>query len=116
MASIVPTMSGPDNMGVITITWEAISNTNQDGVAVRVPSHMDKTVTFTGTFGGTIALQGSNDGTNYMTLSDHAGTDITATAVGIALVAENPLFVKPIQTVATLTDVDCILVCAPRNR
>lgn len=41
-------------------------------------------VQFTGTFGSaTVVLQGSNDGTNYVTLKDVNGTDISATAAAM---------------------------------
>jgi hypothetical protein len=51
----------------------------------------------TGTFsvGGTVVLEGSNDGTNYSTLTDLTGTAISKTSAGVSVVAENPRFIRP---------------------
>ena len=117
MATITTKQVGPDNTGVITFLWETITSTNSDGQAVRVPSHTDKTVQVTGTFNGaTLTLQGSNDGTTWADLTDQAGSDLDFTAAGLAVIAENPIWIRPAQTNGSLTDVDVFLVCAPRNR
>lgn len=115
MATISAVQVGPDATGVITVTWETLTATNNVGEAVRLPTHMDKTVTATGTFGGAVTLNGSNDGANFFVLSDQGASDITGTAAYIAVVAENPLWIRP-AAAAGVTDVDVILVCAPRNR
>ena len=118
MAERPVSMAGPDRDGVIVLTWETLSNTDQTGAAVRVPSHADKCVTATGTFGGTISLQGSNEDppVNWHILSDQAASAISLSAAGIAQVAENPLFIRPAQTAGTVSDVDVIVVCSPRNQ
>lgn len=110
--------TGPDENGIITFTWEQISNTDQTGAAIKLPSHPDKTVHFFGTFNGTIALQGSNQATPtvWTTVNDNVGDPLAVTGAAIAAVGENPLWLRPAQTIATLSDVDVILVCAPRNR
>jgi hypothetical protein len=54
-------------------------------------------VQFAGTLsvGGTIVLEGSNDGVTYYTLTDPQGNAISKTALGIEAVQEVVRFVRP---------------------
>ena len=120
MATRPVKVSGPDARGVVIVTWETLTTTNTDGAPALVPGYPDKCVQGVGNFSGSasVALQGSNDGTNWFACSDQAGTDIAMTAATIgAVVAENPLYVRPLLSSGDgSADVDVILVCAPRNR
>jgi len=67
---------------------------NQEGLAGSVQ--------VTGAFGGaTIALQVSNDGTNYSTLKDGVGTAITFSSAGTAEFSTAALFIKPTSSAGT---------------
>jgi len=60
-----------------------------------------------GTFGGgTVALQGSNDGTNWVNLKDFTGTEIGLTAAGGADFTTSFLYIRPIITGGSGDDVD----------
>lgn len=50
-----------------------------------------------GTFGtgGSVSLEGSNDGTNKRAVKDPNGTAVTLTAAGIAAVGTNTRYVRP---------------------
>lgn len=80
-------------------TW-ALTATNLDGSAVSSPGAQKITVQLTGTIGAsTVVLQGSNDGTNWDTLNNLAGTAISFTgSVGLKGVAEAPLFIRPLMS------------------
>ena len=86
------------------ITWTL---TDLDGVGSPVNRSLaaDKTVQIGGTFNsGTVTLQGSNDDPKQVnpmqwdTLHDPLGVAITATAVKIVAIMENPLFIRPVMT------------------
>lgn len=63
-------------------------------------------VQVTGTFGSaTIALQVSNDGTNFATLKDGTGAAITFTAAGMSEFSTAALFIKPTSTGGTADNV-----------
>ena len=95
MATISPT-SSQAALGVVEITWDALGS-NDDGASVQVASHADKTVQVTGTFStATVALQGSNDNTNWATLNDLDGTGISVTVASLVGVRENPLYIRPL--------------------
>ena len=63
-------------------------------------------VQVTGTFGGaTITLQVSNDGTNYVTLKDGIGNDITFSAAGMREFSTAALYLKPTSSGGTADNV-----------
>jgi len=69
-------------------TIVAYEISNQHGLAGAVQ--------FAGTFGGaTVTLEGSNDGTNYATLTDPIGTDISTTSAGIYEFSTAVRYIKP---------------------
>jgi hypothetical protein len=61
----------------------------------------------TGTFGGgSVALQGSNDGTNWVALKDLAGAVIAITAAGGVDFSVSCVYIRPLITGGTGNDVD----------
>lgn len=66
-------------------------------------------VQFTGTFGGgTVVLEGTNDGTNYFTLKDAAGSDISATAAAGFDFSVACLSIRP--RAASTTSIACTVI------
>lgn len=60
--------------------------------------------------GATVTIQGSNDGTNWQTLTNPLGTAITFTAAGLQQVSEITRYIRPSLSVATAgTTLTCIL-------
>jgi hypothetical protein len=86
---------GPGGEAVLVI-WTGLLNTD-DGTPFDFVPGGDRCVQFVGTFGtgGTIILEGSNDGTNYVTLTDPSSTTISKTAAAIEQVLELTRFVRP---------------------
>lgn len=79
------------------IVWTPLTTTNADGGAVEWVQFADRTIQFNGTFGagGTIKMQGSNDGTNWFDLTDPQGNAISKTAAGIETCTEITMFARP---------------------
>lgn len=122
MATIIPTIdykpSGMHN-GVL-VTWTPMTFSGADvGSPFEHADYGDRTVQFEGTIGagGSISLQGSNDGTNWVVLTDPQGNAITKTAIGsIEVIAENPRYVRPAVTAGDgTTSLTCRLF-GRRNR
>ncbi len=70
---------------VRTATWTAITTTTAES-AFEMPANAETaSLALTGTFGtgGTIIMEVSNDGTNYVAGKDTGGTAISATAAAI---------------------------------
>jgi hypothetical protein len=63
-----------------------------------------------GTFGGgTVKLQGSNDGTNWADLNDTSGTAIGLTADGAAEFSTAMQYIRPLVTGGTGDDIDVFI-------
>lgn len=80
------------------VTWANMTQTGTDvGQALEMPGSADRSIQFSGTFGagGTIVLEGSNNGVNYETLTDPSSTAISKTAASIEAVLELTRFVRP---------------------
>ena len=67
---------------------------------IQLPHAADRCIQITGTAGGgTIAIQGSNDGTNYVTLTDVGGNALTGLTTGVIKeILENTKWIKPVLT------------------
>lgn len=79
------------------ITWTALAN-GDIGKPFEFPDYGgDACVSFEGTFGvgGSVKFEGSNDGTNYYTLTNPQGVAIVKTAGGLSLITEAPRYVRP---------------------
>lgn len=79
----------------------------ETGDALPFSQYTDRSVQVTGTFGGaTVAVQGSNDGTNWSTLTDPQGNDLTFSGARIESVNEATLRVCDRCGYVALPDVD----------
>lgn len=77
------------------VKWEAVTE-NDTCVAVALPHHADRSVQVNGTFGAaTIVIQGSNDGTNYVTLNNPADAALSFTGAGLEAILESTAYLKP---------------------
>jgi hypothetical protein len=106
MAEILFTKAGnsPDYQ---VYNWDGVSEGDTFNAAQVVRTPYSVTMQATGTFGGaTIELHGSVDGTNYAALNDLSGTAIGLTAAGIASIGDAVLYIKPVISGGTSSDVD----------
>lgn len=103
MATVTPTLTrvGDQDDAVMLFTW-ALTSTNTDGSLVEWTQWADRCFQAVGTWGGaTLTIQGSNDGTNWFTLSNAAGAAAaTFTADGGKAIIELPRYVRPNLTTA----------------
>jgi len=104
MATVVPTFSkirGPSGgIDAIVATWTPLAAAGDIGQALQRTDLADRSVQVTGTFAGaTIVLEGSNDGTNYFTLSNPAGVAVSFAAAGLMQVNLPTAWVRPRVTV-----------------
>lgn len=81
------------------IGWTGLDS-DDSGSPAQMADFPDKTVTITGTFGtgGAISIQGSNNNTNWFSLTDPQGNPIEKTAAAMELITENPLYIRPLVT------------------
>jgi hypothetical protein len=94
VVTINPGSSGVEH--AVLLTWSGLLN-GDTGAPVTFHDYPDRTVQITGTFGasGSVSFEGSNDGTNWVVLTDPQGGAITKTSASIETVTEVPRYVRP---------------------
>ena len=100
------------------VTWGPLLNTD-DGVAFERTEMSDRSVQVTGTFGtgGTLVIEGSNDGTNWRTLNDPQGTALSFTVAGLRQVQELTRLLRPRVTAGDgTTNLVCTMILRKGNR
>lgn len=101
MATVVGTLTPLKSFGARShvVSWTPLLN-GDVGDQAEFPGASFRTAQITGTFGtgGTIQIQGSNDGTNWVVLTDPQGNAITKTAAGIEIVEEVTRYIRPAVT------------------
>lgn len=81
------------------ITWSGLDS-DDSGAPVELIDYADRTATITGTFGvgGSITIQGSNDGANWFAITDPQGNAVTKTAAAMEVLVEAPRYFRPLVT------------------
>jgi hypothetical protein len=99
MATVAPTLTRLQTFGdnATVVAWTPLTTTNADGGPFAMPGWADRSVQIGGTFGvgGTVVIEGSIDGTNYITLTDPQGNGISKTAAAIEAISELVRFLRP---------------------
>lgn len=99
MATIQYTTTYPGYDKAIIVSWVLASG--DVGVPFEYPVLADRSVQFAGSFGasGTVAIEGSNDGTNWAPLTDLQGTSLNAVGTAsIEGVTEITRYIRPKST------------------
>jgi len=105
-------VSGATSRGaqVFEYKWETMGNADT-GTSIETNNLVDMTVTIDGTFGSaTVTIQGSNDGTNWHSMTDPQGNAVAKTAAAMEVLSEAPRYIRAITSGGTGTDVDVILL------
>lgn len=100
MATTTGSLVTDPDLHTLRYRWLAVPNGNQ-GNAIKLGHYQDRTVQITGTFGagGSITIQGSNDGgSTWATLTDPLGNALTFTAAGMKAITELPYEIRPSVT------------------
>ena len=112
MAVITPTVTEIKGYGerAHVVQWAAIGDSDTC-TAVEMPGHTVRSAQIAGTFGSaTIVIQGSNDGTNYATLTDPQGNAISKTTAAIEQILENTRYIRPSTSGGTGSSINVTLL------
>jgi hypothetical protein len=117
MATVSYARSTPYQIDHEVYTWTPLTTTNADGAPIAYAGAGGRTVQVNGTLGagGTLIVEGSNDGTNWYQLSDLGGTAISFTAAGLKGIREEPLYVRPRVTAGDGTTSLTAVLAVRRN-
>lgn len=100
MATRAKTISHLQTLGdnVDIVAWSGLTQaTLDDGDPYECPGNADRSVQVTGTLGtgGSVRIEGSNDGTNYAPLTDPQGNALDITTLKIETVTELTRYIRP---------------------
>lgn len=97
-------------------TWSGLSS-GDTGSPLEMPTASDRSVQVAGTFSGaTVVLQGTNDGVNWVTLTDPLGTALSFTSGGLIQVGPISQLVRPsVSGGSGSTDITCTLIVRRRG-
>jgi hypothetical protein len=81
------------------ITWTGLDS-DDSGAPAELVDYPDKTVTITGTFGaaGSITIQGSNNGTDWFSMTDPQTAAVVKTSAAMEMLVEAPRYIRPLVT------------------
>ena len=115
MADITPVTDQIPGGGIMRVVWTMA--TGDVGVDCNYPGWADRNVQVEGTAdGATVAIQGSNDGSNWRALTDMAGNSLGTLGVGvIRMVQENTLRLRPVVTGGTVNTAIVVTMIARRR-
>jgi polygalacturonase len=79
------------------VVWTPLTTTNADGRTISMVGSSDRSAQIAGTFGvgGTVVLEGSNNGTTFHTLTDPQGNALSFTAAGLEQITELTRHIRP---------------------
>ena len=96
MATIPSNRTTTGTSVAFVATWAALA-VGDDGTPLPFSQYTDRSVQVFGIFdGATLRIEGSNDGTNWSTLTDPQGNDLLITTSKIEMVTEASAFIRPI--------------------
>ncbi len=97
IASVNTNLNNAFDKGHLT-QWTPLTFSGLDvGAVMEQFGEADRSVQVVGTFGvgGTVLIEGSNDGTNFSTLKDHLGVALSITTSGILSVDQIVRYLRP---------------------
>ena len=100
------------NTRTILAQWADLAN-GDEGEALPFSQYADKTVQVVGTFGagGSVTIEGSNNGTDWAVLADAQGNALNITSAKIEQVLEVTQYVRPRVTAGDgTTSINVILL------
>lgn len=100
----------------VAVTWSSL-NSGDNGLAYEMAEARNVSFQAKGTFtgGGTVKLEGSNDGITFFTLKAmNASSDVSMTAAGFSSVIDRPRYYRPNVTAGGVsTDLTGVLSISP---
>jgi len=106
--------AGPQDGSTYQVTWGPLTTVDTTGAAVQGVEFADRSVQVSGTFGvgGTVSIEGSNDGVNFFPLTDPQGNPISITVAGGEQIEELVGYMRPVLTggdATTSLTVTCVM-------
>lgn len=97
MTDIIPSLlSAVGDVAKNIQQWTGLTTANPQGAAISLAEFADRSVQVEGTFAAaTVVMEGTIDGTNYRTLKDHLGNNLSFTTADIRSIDQIVTLVRP---------------------
>lgn len=106
MAEIQYTVTKRPDRGVL-YTWASVTESDTFQIAEITGSISDMSVHVSGTFGGaTVTINGGNDSSSVVALTQIGGTAATATAADVLSMLDLPIYIQPAAAGGTSQSID----------
>lgn len=119
MATVTPTTGYNKKIpSVMSATWALGSKTTTDTFNPEEISGADRSIQIVGAAGAggfnscTVQIHGSNDGTNFVVLTDGLGNNLSFTAAGIKQIYEMTRYIKAVVSSGTGGTTLTAIVCS----
>lgn len=100
---------------VVMVSWTPLTEADT-ATPVEMTEYADRCVQVGGTFnGGTVVIEGSNDGVTYFTLNDVQASAISKTAAALEQIAEVPRYTRPRVSAGTGVSLTIMLLLRRSN-
>lgn len=84
-----------EQRNVLRVSWNSVPQ-NEVGQQLPLAQYSDRSVQVSGTFGGaTVTIEGSNDGTNWFTLADPQGNNLSFVTARLEAILELVFWIRP---------------------
>jgi len=104
-----------DYEGIILASWSGLTFATTDvGAAAEFPNFADRTVQVIGTLGvgGSVRIEGSLNGTDWVVLTDPQGNNLDITSLKIEAISEATRYIRPNVTAGDgTTNLTVLLMC-----
>lgn len=113
---VTPTNISKGDGSALLVTYINLTEINATPAPIEWVEWADKSVQVRGTFNaGTVVIEGSNDGINWIVLTDPQGNAISKTAAFIEQILECTRYVRPRVSAGTGVDLDVFFVLRRNN-
>lgn len=114
---MTPTIEDVTGNGHATLVTWTLTDGDATGDPAMWVEYADRNIQMTGTFnGGTVTIEGSNDGTNWSPLSDAQGNSLNFTSGKIEQILEVTKYTRPRITAGTGLTVSVLALCRRQSR
>lgn len=115
--AISRTQVGDKDGSATLVAWTEGATADGAAAAVELPEWADNCVHAIGTIGGaTLTIEGSNDGTNWVTLNNAQGGALSLTAVDVLKqIVERPRYIRPKLTGGAASGIGVYLLMRRAN-
>lgn len=117
MATITPDVNNNESEDYVKVTWLNIADGDTIEAVRGLSEYSDRSIEIYGNIdGGTVTINGSNEGSAFFNLNDPMGNALSFSANGLAAILEFTDYIQPSTTGGGASQATNIILIAKRPR